>query len=82
MKRLAQTNYLRLRERSLMEYFLGGMFLVHTLLILSSFTVAEIHCQRQTLPYECIATTTSLVIQERVKIPLSVLRQAKFGGGH
>lgn len=79
MKILEQTDYrLRLRERPLLSWFMGGMFVLVPMLMLSFFPVAEIHCQRQTLPYECITTTTSFVSQQRVKIPLSLLRQAKL----
>ncbi|URR34842.1 hypothetical protein NBE99_09340 [Thermosynechococcus sp. HN-54] len=79
MKVLEQTDYrLRLQERPLALWLFGGLFCLVPVLILSVFPVADIECQRQTFPYECVVTTTSFVTQERVKIPLSVLRQAKL----
>lgn len=82
MKILEQTDYrLRLRERPWGMWLMGGMFTLPfamPILMLSFSPVTAIRCQRQTLPYDCIATTTSLVSQQRVKIPLSLLRQAKL----
>lgn len=79
MQILEQTDYrLRLRERPWLIWCVGGMLGLVPMLMLSVFPVAEINCQRQTLPYECVVTTTSLVIQKRVNIPLSLLRQAKL----
>ncbi|MFN3678825.1 hypothetical protein [Thermosynechococcus sp.] len=81
MKILEQTDYqLRLRERPWLIWFVGGMFIFLPILMLISFpAVVEIYCQRQTLPYECVATTSSLGIQQnRIKIPLSLLQQAKL----
>ncbi|GIV64705.1 MAG: hypothetical protein KatS3mg045_2044 [Bellilinea sp.] len=79
MKILAQTaNSLRLRQRSLENWFIDMIFCLLSMLTLSLFPVGQIHCQRQTLPYGCIITTTYFVIQERVNIPLPLLRQAKL----
>lgn len=86
MKILEQTDYrLRLRERPWAIWLMGGVFALPfvlsfamPILMLSFSPVTAIRCQRQTLPYECIATKTSLVSQERVRIPLSLLRQAKL----
>ncbi|WP_298616320.1 hypothetical protein [uncultured Thermosynechococcus sp.] len=79
MKVLEQTSYrLRVRERPWLTWFVGGFFSFIPILMLGFLQVGEIHCQRQTVPYECIITHTSLVSQERVKIPLTLLYQAKL----
>lgn len=79
MKVLEQTSYrLRVRDYPWVMWFVGGFFIFMPILMLSFLPVGEIHCQRQTVPYECIITRTSLVSQERVKIPLTSLYQAKL----
>ncbi|QEQ02293.1 hypothetical protein FFX45_06440 [Thermosynechococcus sp. CL-1] len=79
MKVIEQTEYrLRLREQPLFFWLGGGVLCLCSVFLLSTLPFAKIECQRQTLPYECVATTPFFVIQRRVKIPLSVLRQAKL----
>ncbi len=79
MKVLEQTSYrLRVRECPWLIWFVGGFFSFIPILMLSFLPVGEIHCQRQIIPYECIITHTSLVSQKRVKIPLTLLYQAKL----
>ncbi|BAY52415.1 hypothetical protein NIES2134_125160 [Thermostichus vulcanus NIES-2134] len=79
MEVLEEPDYrLRVRERPLLIWLVGGIMGLGPMPLLGFLSVAKIHCQRQTLPYECIATTSSFIIQERVNIPLSLLQQAKL----